>query len=358
MRRELGTIGAWGVVMLLAAAAPVLADPPPPVPPATGAVATAPQGAGTDRQAATERHPREAPQGALLFEPIRLHPQLPRWTALVHPGLLPRQLQFAFEPRIPGSVVVRYQGIEGYVVRQLRSRLRSAWRRQVRHAVQFRDPYDPTARAQMAEIDWAMRDHDAGGRWWERAWFYSLPPAKGGAPDRPYVHTVGRRITWRFGPLSVSNDLRIKLDPFAELRVEPDGLDDRDDGPAGALRARDHAHLGRADDSGEVGSVAATPGRVARFLLVPDTLDLVLTPDAQAGLFDGLHCRIRIRPRAKLGLKSDFEPKGELSVRADVDFLLGSDPAQAYPFGRLKADVRFRPLDRELLATVALVIPW
>ena len=293
-----------------------------------------------------------------LQEPILLQPRVPAWGAVAEPSLLTRQLAFSFEARIPGSVVVRYEGIEGYVVRQLRSRLRSTWHRRVRREIHDAGPYDPSPRERMAEIGWALRDHEAGGRWWERSWFHSLPAHKGGAPDRPFVHVVGRRVTWRLGPVSFSNDLRIKVAPVAELRLEP-GAIGREDGEAGALRARDHAHLGRADDEAWAG---LSPLREAGALLIPDSLDLVLTPEAEAGLVDGLHCRLRVRPRAKVGLGSDLrEAKGELSVRADLDFLLGSDPADAYSLARLKADVRYRPLDGdggELLATAALIVPW
>jgi hypothetical protein len=59
-------------------------------------------------------------------------------------------------------------------------------------------------------------------QWWTREWYDSLPSDKGGAPRVPYIHTYGREISWKFGPITLSNTFKVKIDYVAAFRLNAD----------------------------------------------------------------------------------------------------------------------------------------
>jgi len=114
----------------------------------------------------------------------------------------------------------------------------------------------------------------------------SLPSGKGGAPDQPYVHTIGREITWRLGPLTVSNMLRLKIDYIAVFKFNPD------------------------------------PGEETSDIDPPPAAVDVRAP--QSASF-GSRFRFKIKPSIRIGMpKSDgwFSTIRSLSIRAEFDIVI------------------------------------
>jgi hypothetical protein len=58
--------------------------------------------------------------------------------------------------------------------------------------------------------------------WWDREWYDSLPSDKGGAPDKPYIHTYGKEIEWQFGPITISNTLKVRFDYIGAFNLDTD----------------------------------------------------------------------------------------------------------------------------------------
>lgn len=57
-----------------------------------------------------------------------------------------------------------------------------------------------------------LSDNRAGGQWWERDWYFSLPPEKGGAP---YHRTFNYdNIAIDFGPIQINSKGKMKLKEF------------------------------------------------------------------------------------------------------------------------------------------------
>ena len=110
----------------------------------------------------------------------------------------------------PGSLRIQYDGLQKVIIKHARS--------QVRHyARKYRDHKAEASH----DID-VWNDAPTLNSWWTRSWMDSLPSNKGGAPDEPYVHTIGQEITWRLGPLSLTNTLKLKIDYFAVFKFNPD----------------------------------------------------------------------------------------------------------------------------------------
>lgn len=122
----------------------------------------------------------------------------------------------------PGSLYTTFDGFHGVVVKHLRGQYRRFTRRAARRGwlVQqddngpFMGLYEAQAHAQVNPL--------SNGEWWQRRWYESLPPEKGGAPATPYIHTIGEEVSFKYGPFTVTNTLKLKFDYIAFFEVNPD----------------------------------------------------------------------------------------------------------------------------------------
>lgn len=311
-----------------------------------------------------EPTPAPAPHRVDLFESVRLQP--PSWRSLGLQSDFLGQISFEYTPWIPGSVQVEYAGVEGYIVRQLESRLSSEWRRNVRAQERWdTDPYAPDLVHRMNVLALAYDDQEHRyGSWAERTWFQSLPAHKGGAPEEAFTHQVGTTVEWiKWGPFSFNNAMRGRLAKIALFELDA-GVVLRDGVPEQPVRARDFARLDRGarlDGDPEVqleeqpGQVRpATPTPSARIELTPrsDTFLLTLEPEAKGRLMDGLHWRVKVRPRTSISF-SDFSPGGSLGMRVICEILLGSSRERV---AEIEANVRIDPFEGEAQASLEFAL--
>lgn len=112
--------------------------------------------------------------------------------------------------RIPrGSLYIDYKGPTRFALKLARNQVRRFARRYYEHS----------------ENPHKLRLNINGGpvhQWWTREWYDSLPSDKGGAPDVPFVHVYGKEISWKLGPLTISNTLRLKIDYVAAFKLNAD----------------------------------------------------------------------------------------------------------------------------------------
>ncbi len=255
----------------------------------------------------------------------------------------------------PGSLLMRYEGIEGVIVRKLNGRLRKLWRESLRDAYDAEMIDDTTFRAASDDMYERLADFNAGGRWWERSWLDSLPPEKGGAPALPFVHRVGERLeVFSLGPLSFTNDLRAHLDSFTVLSVDPDGGQIYRDHDVGRL-AREHAHLKRDDEDDQDELPAIGIKRSSAHGTSEPLVRIVLEPP-DPGLMPG-YWRLRFRPQAAFRLTGDpSQMVKEVSLRVTLELFLG---AQRTKFMEIDALVEYEPDDRSAaLGIEVALITW
>ena len=122
----------------------------------------------------------------------------------------------------PGSLLTRFDGFHSFAIKHVRSQ----FRRFVRHAMREgwyvqNDEAVPT-RAVYEQVDHSWDDPQINGVWWQRSWMDSLPPDQGGAPATPYIHTYGEENSWRLGPFTLTNTLKLKFDYIAFFELNPD----------------------------------------------------------------------------------------------------------------------------------------
>jgi len=287
---------------------------------------------------------------------LRLRLRLPSWReAGERPDLL---ASVALSPSIPGSVVVDYDGLQGFVVKRMRRRYRKLWRNQFKDWVRETYISDWELNRRAVAMGDAYADMLAGGRWWERRWFHSLPEAKGGAPDQPYVHQVGQRTCFlRLGPLELYNDMRARLDKVAVLGVDADP--DRIYRPLHDVprQMRDHAALGRVD--GDVPAALADEEdararQPAVALLAPPPLGATLefAPQAQ-GSYERYHFDFKVRPEMRVRLRGNQQLDGRVGARATMDVYFG---ARRQHVLEVEARVRYRHRNREVQATIQVAL--
>lgn len=110
----------------------------------------------------------------------------------------------------PGSLIVDYNGPQELIIKHARSQVRRYTRR-----------YRQYSEAPSYDVDVWNNAPDLNA-WWTRSWMASLPPEQGGAPAQPYVHTIGKELTWSYGPFTISNTLKLKIDYLAVFKFNPD----------------------------------------------------------------------------------------------------------------------------------------
>lgn len=118
-----------------------------------------------------------------------------------------------------GSLRFDYRGFYRPLMHHAHRRFRKFWDKGNRERLEYMTTGEARALRQEQQNAWVDME---SGRWWERRWFESLTPEKGGAPAEPYVQVVGQDVELRFGPLTVSNTLKFKLDYFAMLQFDTD----------------------------------------------------------------------------------------------------------------------------------------
>lgn len=181
--------------------------------------ASLPLARGQDPRASAERRLAEpGPDGPRALPDASL--RLPRLRWAPRDDFLP---QVSLRRLPPGSLVIRYAGIDAFVVRRVQGRLRDLWRRSLRDAWEGGVLDDEGYEEEVGRMYDALAEHRAGGRWWERSWRDSLVPERGGAPAAPYEHRVGRRVELRLGPLVLTNELRGYVDRVAIFPGEAEG---------------------------------------------------------------------------------------------------------------------------------------
>ena len=284
--------------------------------------------------------------------------------------------QVTLAHRIPGGKIVRYRGLQGFVVRQMRRAYQRRWRRSLRETYDEGGLDTFALAARYRAMGEAEADLAAGGRWWTRTWQESLTPARGGAPERPWSEELGTQVTMvSVGPFSLTNDFRVRLDGgYFGLRVDPS--------PSRVFRdlaevdvARDYAtyqrqsgddeslpDLREAEDQDQEDAKAEEAEAEARrggpdrlrfgsgSLLELQVAALVPQPD--------LAWRINVRPEARVRLRPGQPLRARVGIRAAVEFSMGPPRARQRVIevvGRLRYDLH----DRDLVATFQLqFVAW
>lgn len=125
----------------------------------------------------------------------------------------------------PGSLIVRFDGLHGFMMSQLRSQCRQLARR-----LRPTDYYesDLSRNIDHPTVNQSYDESGSTDAWWKRSWLDSMSYEDGGAPSRPYVHTYGNKTKYRFGPIEATNALKLKVDYIGLFEVDPDPVDPTD----------------------------------------------------------------------------------------------------------------------------------
>jgi hypothetical protein len=115
-------------------------------------------------------------------------------------------------PQPPGSVIIRYGGLRGLLFDETESQILNLWHDKIKLTIDYDYsiwdvdvPYQSVANF--------TNDVRRGGRWWERAWYYSLAPEKGGAP---YVRVIDMdTVALDFWFFQVNSKLKVKVKEFS-----------------------------------------------------------------------------------------------------------------------------------------------
>jgi hypothetical protein len=175
------------------------------------------------------------------------------------------------------------------------------------------------------------------GEWWERAWFHSLPPEKGGAPLEPEIHQVGWNINiplgftpywWAKRKIENVGDIWLSADNDTPEEAGPDPQ--RRDGRVSNDR-RDHGKLQR-----------PTP---------------ILNVERPYRWFEGGFYHLRFRPSVRFRPNEDLTQMiDEVSMRVQVE--LYSTHKQQH-WGNVNFFVRYDISDKELFLNVQFeIITW
>lgn len=357
------------VVLGLAAAA----QAEPPAAPASASLDPRPQDAGEERDA-LDSNPLE-PAARANDETRGLEDPTAFDESLLDYGLqirLPRPAddllgQVTLARTVRGSHIVRYRGLQGFIVRRMRRLYYKRFRNSLRDQIDAGGLDHFQIAARYRAMGEAEADLARGGRWWERTWLDSLTAERGGAPAEPVVTEIGERTTvLSLGPLSISNDFRARLDgTYFGLGVDPSpSRVFRDLGDA----ARDAATYARQFGDEDEGfpdrrAVDEDEDEEPRELRHPDrprlsTSDLFdLSVEAQVPDPD-LGWRLRVRPEARVRLRPGKPIKARVGFRACLEFSMGPPRARQRVL-EFVSRVRYDLYKRELVATLQVqFVAW
>lgn len=169
---------------------------------------------------ALAKDPKSAPGGEIWEHPqavianLKISLDLPSFRD-VEPDSFVNMVTMRKLPR--GSMFTIYQGPRQLILKHARKRLRRLQRKHEDPLLNYESEVKISSILRKRVDLWASVGWN--GNWWEREWYESLPTTKGGAPITPFIHVVGRRIKWKWGPLTVSNTLSLRLDYIAVLRI-------------------------------------------------------------------------------------------------------------------------------------------
>ena len=245
-----------------------------------------------------------------LFETVRLGFGTPRYASATYDLVdlvTMRQLP-------PGSLYTEFDGVQGVVVKHLRSQYRGFTRRAARAGWMTQQDGDPPLRALYERLDHTPVDSRSNGEWWQRTWQESLSEEHGGAPRKPYIHTYGREIAWGLGPLTLTNTAKVRFNYFASLELNPEPVS--------------HDHLNG-------------PPRVA------------LDVQPAHGVTIGTDLRVGFKPRLRIGMPdSDNVLSALKGVSIQASFELWHNQSKVVEG---EAEIKWRP-DEGLLLSVELAL--
>tara|TARA_R100001244_G_scaffold25113_4_gene25542 strand:- start:3341 stop:4231 length:891 start_codon:yes stop_codon:yes gene_type:complete len=99
--------------------------------------------------------------------------------------------QVTFNNNVCGSVKAKYVGFYGIITGEAEKRLKRYSRRQTRIMFNNSNMSFAEAGARMAALG---QKHNPYGDWWDRSWFHSLPPEKGGASLKQTEVQIGQEF--------------------------------------------------------------------------------------------------------------------------------------------------------------------
>jgi len=104
----------------------------------------------------------------------------------------------AFEPEhvtygyhSPGSLKIKYTGIKRVIIDEVKDLLEDEWRSDAAILFNSGDISLSQFRFSMLQLIWTRQQYGMNGYWWDRPWYDSRLPDKGGA-NRPQIYIVGR----------------------------------------------------------------------------------------------------------------------------------------------------------------------
>ena len=259
-----------------------------------------------------------------------------------------------------GSLLLTYEGFHKFAVKRAQGKFRSYWRKQMRMYVRdtFMSPIE-LGEIQSRMFD-AWGDMHTVGNWWDRTMWESLPPEKGGAPLRPYVHTYGQEIAiLEWGPLTIRNTMKAKVSSVELFSLEEGGNFVYRSFRGGRV-ARDDARLERhvldpldddsePDDDEKIGELPRWhPNMRVQFNFAPEV---------RRKLWDNVSWRFKARPSIRLSPSLDYmEVVREVSLKAEFDILYGATREKVIG---IEAQIEFEPESNELEFTFEIaMLAW
>lgn len=287
---------------------------------------------------------------------LRIGLDLPAWRTVDPERNFPDQVTYHFGARAPGSMVVKYRGLQGFVMKHLQRRFRREWRKTVSEIESETFITDAELTALRRRNAEATADHYMGGRWWERDWLFSLPPEKGGIYKGHYVHTVGQKVNVvEWGAFTLNNEFRARIDrvAFSLGATESERLFREPEADVKSVRA--DAMLGReVFDPDELDGLDATRPRPSHRL--PGVMDLWIGVEPTGRLLENLSWKFKIRPRVRVKV-SMRGIRTELRLRATIEIYAGVRTKRQ--FAEIEANVRYQPMEGEASASLAVsLLTW
>jgi len=152
-----------------------------------------------------------------LYDSIQL--TLPQYADIDHDGDWQNTWDPNWRYRIPGVVQIKYVGLHDLILSQARKRVLYQGRSNLRRRLREGMIGDIEFRKGMGALG-----NDMGPQWYDRHWFHSLPPEKGGAPLEQYTREVGWTlnideipiVSWFYSQIKSLGDIWIENDHYYE----------------------------------------------------------------------------------------------------------------------------------------------